>query len=116
MANAGDSRCVACSKGRAVALSYDHKPEDKAELGRIKKAGGNVIKGRVNNALNISRSMGDLEFKRNRSLAAHEQMVTSTPDIIGCKREGLEFILIGCDGIWERKSNEKMVEWIRSRL
>ena len=23
---------------------------------------------------------------------------------------------MGCDGIWERKSNEQMVEWIRSRL
>ena len=23
---------------------------------------------------------------------------------------------MGCDGIWERKSNEVMVEWISSRL
>lgn len=89
MANAGDSRAVACCKGRAVPLSFDHKPEDKSELGRIKKAGGFVARGRVNHALNISRSLGDLEFKRNRSLKAHEQMVTSTPDLISCKREGL---------------------------
>ena len=42
--------------------------------------------------------------------------MTSTPDIIKCKREGVEFILMGCDGIWERKSNEVMVEWVRRRL
>ena len=60
MANAGDSRCVASSRGRAVALSFDHKPDDKNEHNRIKKAGGFVSRGRVNHALNISRSLGDL--------------------------------------------------------
>ena len=71
MANAGDSRAVGCCKGRAVALSFDHKPEDRAENIRIKKAGGYVSRGRVNYALNISRSLGDLEFKKNKSLKAH---------------------------------------------
>ena len=100
VANAGDSRCVSSCKGRAIAMSYDHKPEDKSELARIKKAGGFVARGRVNNALNISRSLGDLEFKRSKKLKAHEQIVTSTPDIIKCKREGVDFIILGCDGIW----------------
>ena len=31
-------------------------------------------------------------------------------------RKGVWFIIMGCDGIWERKSNEVMVEWISSRL
>ena len=60
VANVGDSRCVASCKGRAVPLSYDHKPDDNAEHHRIKKAGGFVSRGRVNHALNISRSLGDL--------------------------------------------------------
>ena len=42
--------------------------------------------------------------------------MTSTPDVLRCKREGMEFIIMGCDGIWERKSNEEMVEWIGARL
>jgi protein phosphatase 1G len=29
VANAGDSRCVACVKGKAVPLSFDHHPQDK---------------------------------------------------------------------------------------
>ncbi len=29
VANAGDSRCVACFEGEAMPLSFDHKPEDK---------------------------------------------------------------------------------------
>eukprot|EP00586_Coscinodiscus_wailesii_P004408 CAMPEP_0172483368 /NCGR_PEP_ID=MMETSP1066-20121228/10347_1 /TAXON_ID=671091 /ORGANISM="Coscinodiscus wailesii, Strain CCMP2513" /LENGTH=346 /DNA_ID=CAMNT_0013247201 /DNA_START=317 /DNA_END=1354 /DNA_ORIENTATION=+ len=40
-ANAGDSRSVyATKRGRSVALSYDHKPDDEAEEGRILSAGG----------------------------------------------------------------------------
>lgn len=30
--------------------------------------------------------------------------------------EDLDFILMGCDGIWERKSNEEMVEWVYKKL
>lgn len=60
MANAGDSRCVACIDGKPYALSYDHHPQDKNELKRIKKAGGYVSGGRVNQSLNLSRSIGDI--------------------------------------------------------
>jgi serine/threonine protein phosphatase PrpC len=34
-ANAGDSRTVLSKNGSAVALSVDHKPDDKEELSRI---------------------------------------------------------------------------------
>jgi serine/threonine protein phosphatase PrpC len=51
---------VACVGGKAVALSQDHHPQDKKELMRIKKAGGYVRGGRVNEQLNLSRSIGDI--------------------------------------------------------
>jgi serine/threonine protein phosphatase PrpC len=28
----------------------------------------------------------------------------------------LDFIIMGCDGVWEQKSNEEMVEWIYKKL
>ena len=34
---AGDSRCVACRDGQAVAMTEDHKPTDAAENDRIVK-------------------------------------------------------------------------------
>ena len=37
VANAGDSRCVVSEAGKAVAMSYDHKPTDAAEHSRIIK-------------------------------------------------------------------------------
>lgn len=37
VANAGDSRCVASRRGRALALTHDHKPTDSQEMQRIAK-------------------------------------------------------------------------------
>ena len=49
VANAGDSRCIVCRNGKAVEMSFDHKPEDEPERQRINNAGGRVTQdGRVN--------------------------------------------------------------------
>lgn len=64
-ANAGDSRAVfSKSGGRAVPLSYDHKPDDEAEERRIREAGGYVAGGRVEGDLAVSRGLGDFRFKQ----------------------------------------------------
>lgn len=64
VANAGDSRCVVCRDGKAMDMSFDHKPEDPEELERIRKAGGRVtMDGRVNGGLNLSRAIGDHGYK-----------------------------------------------------
>ena len=63
-ANAGDSRAVYSKQGgRAVPLSYDHKPDDEAEERRIRTAGGYVAGGRVEGDLAVSRGLGDFRFK-----------------------------------------------------
>ena len=59
VANTGDSRCVLCRGGEAVAMSEDHQPELEAERARVERAGGFVSEyGRVNNGLNMSRAIG----------------------------------------------------------
>lgn len=67
VANAGDSRAVLCKRGIAINFSVDHKPELEAEKKRIEKAKGYVEDNRVNGVLNLSRSFGDLDFKRDSS-------------------------------------------------
>ena len=68
VANAGDSRCVVCdSTGKAVPLSFDHKPEDAREQARIYAAGAVVEMGRISSrnstsALNLTRAIGDLDL------------------------------------------------------
>ena len=43
-------------------------------------------------------------------------MITANPDIIKIKNENIDFIIMGCDGIWQVKSNTEMVSWINERL
>ncbi|XP_057377745.1 protein phosphatase 1G-like [Daphnia carinata] len=118
VANAGDSRCVLSRKGRAVPLSADHKPEDEPERSRIERAGGVVTgDGRVNGGLNLSRAIGDHAYKQNSQLGPREQMITALPDIQSIDlEEGDDFIVLACDGIWNSKTNQQVVDFVRPRL
>jgi protein phosphatase 2C family protein 2/3 len=81
-ANAGDSRCVMGSLGKATGLSFDHKPTNPSERLRIQRAGAFVNhEGRVNGNLNLSRALGDLTYKKNKRLSAKEQAITAFPDV-----------------------------------
>ena len=43
-------------------------------------------------------------------------MITANPDITKIKNENVDFIIMGCDGIWQVKTNSEMVEWIKKRI
>ncbi|XP_031779544.1 probable protein phosphatase CG10417 isoform X2 [Nasonia vitripennis] len=117
VANAGDSRCVLCRDGKAVELSFDHKPEDQPEMQRIVKAGGKVTAdGRVNGGLNLSRALGDHAYKKNKDLPPEEQMISALPDIktVTLDLEKDEFMVLACDGIWNFMSSQNVIDYIRS--
>ncbi|XP_054468479.1 protein phosphatase 1G isoform X2 [Anoplopoma fimbria] len=118
VANAGDSRCVVSERGKAVDMSYDHKPEDEVELARIKNAGGKVtMDGRVNGGLNLSRAIGDHFYKRNKTLPPEEQMISSMPDVKVLTLNGdHDFMVIACDGIWNVLSSQEVVDFISKRI
>uniref|UniRef100_A0AAQ5Z854 Protein phosphatase 1G n=1 Tax=Amphiprion ocellaris TaxID=80972 RepID=A0AAQ5Z854_AMPOC len=118
VANAGDSRCVVSERGKAVDMSYDHKPEDEVELARIKNAGGKVtMDGRVNGGLNLSRAIGDHFYKRNKTLPPEEQMISAMPDVkVLTLNEDHDFMVIACDGIWNVLSSQEVVDFISERM
>lgn len=117
VANAGDARCYLFTKdGKYEALSEDHKPELPEELARIEKAGGYVKEGRINENLNLSRALGDLEYKKNPNMKPEEQMISAEPDIV--VREitpEFDYLLMGCDGIWETKTEEEIGKMITEK-
>jgi len=82
VANAGDSRCIVAVNGKAIPLSTDHKPNLIQEKTRILKAGSSIsVDGRIEGNLNLSRSIGDLRYKRNKNLTAKEHPITAFPDV-----------------------------------
>jgi len=116
-ANSGDSRSAICEDGAFIELSIDHKPDNENEKDRIKKAGGDVSGGRVNGDLSVSRAMGDFEYKNDEKLKRDEQLIIVTPEITHRKiTEKTEFVLMGCDGIWETKSTEKIMKLVSENL
>jgi len=119
VANAGDSRCVVSVGGKAHDMSKDHKPEDELELKRICKAGGRVSSdGRVNGGLNLSRALGDHNYKKNKDLPNTEQMITALPDVtvLDITPDDNNFIVLACDGIWNSLSSQEVVDFILERI
>ena len=53
-------------------MSIDHKPDLENERLRVTKAGGFISEGRINGNLNLSRALGDLEYKKNTQLKVDE--------------------------------------------
>ena len=116
-ANAGDSRVVMCKKGVAEAQSEDHKPEMESEKTRIYKADGWISEGRVKGNLNLTRGFGDLEYKQNKNLKPEEQMITANPDIkVVDFTNDIDFVIIGCDGIWDCLKNQEACDFVSKRL
>lgn len=117
-ANAGDSRCYLFTKdGQCIPMSTDHKPDNEIERQRIHAAGGYVSEGRVNDNLNLTRAIGDLEYKKNGGLKPEEQIISAFPDVkLHPRLPNLSFMLIGCDGIWETLTANEIGKVADTRL
>mmetsp|Transcript_41669 Transcript_41669/g.90025 ORF Transcript_41669/g.90025 Transcript_41669/m.90025 type:complete len:567 (-) Transcript_41669:218-1918(-) len=120
--NIGDSRAMIIRNGRAMALSDDHKPENPLERRRIEEAGGAVVKAgpcfRIDNNLNLSRAFGDFHLKANPDKPPERQKVIAVPD---SKRMSFasavtpELLVIACDGLFEKRSNQEVANLIWPR-
>lgn len=116
-ANAGDSRSIVFTGNTYEKLSEDHKPDLEVEHKRIKAAGGYVSDGRVNDNLNLTRAIGDLEYKKNTALKPEQQIITAFPDVKKFSLAGKpKFVLMGCDGIWEMKTEQQLCDFLKSKI
>ena len=116
-ANAGDSRSILCKKGQAYPMSTDHKPSIPSELKRIEKADGWVSDGRILGNLNISRGIGDSEYKMDKRLKPEEQIISNIPDVkIENFNDDIDFVIIACDGIWDCISNQEVCDFFENKF
>ncbi len=109
VANVGDSRAVICRGGTAFALSNDHKPNRTDERQRIEDAGGVVMwvgTWRVGGVLAVSRAFGDRLLKRY--VVAEPEIQEDTIE------EGVDFLILASDGLWDVVSNQEAVSIIES--
>lgn len=115
VANAGDCRAVLCRRGKAMEMSRDHKPICSKERKRIEASGGYVYDGYLNGQLNVARALGDwhMEGMKDRDGGP----LSAEPELISTKlTEEDEFLIIGCDGIWDVFRSQNAVDFARRRL
>ncbi|XP_050214073.1 probable protein phosphatase 2C 22 isoform X2 [Mercurialis annua] len=115
VANAGDCRAVLCRRGKAIEMSRDHKPVCSKEKKRIEASGGHVFDGYLNGLLNVARAIGDWHMEGMKSkdggpLSAEPELMTTQ------LTEEDEFLIIGCDGIWDVFRSQNAVDFARRRL
>ncbi|OEL33829.1 putative protein phosphatase 2C 47 [Dichanthelium oligosanthes] len=114
VANAGDCRAVLCRKGVAMEMSRDHRANYVEECERVAASGGYIEDGYLNGVLSVTRALGDWDMKTPDASASpliaepEFQQATLTEDD--------EFLIMGCDGIWDVMTSQHAVSLVRRGL
>ncbi|KAJ9165840.1 hypothetical protein P3X46_020666 [Hevea brasiliensis] len=114
IANAGDCRAVLGRRGRAIEMSKDHKPNCTSERLRIEKLGGVIYDGYLNGQLSVARALGDWHMKGPKGSACP---LSAEPELQDTNlTEEDEFLILGCDGLWDVMSSQCAVTIARKEL
>ena len=122
LAGLGDCGIVFSIGGRARYALQRHNPTDALEKQRILMAGGSVLNNRVDNMLEVSRSIGDVWFKKSyqtRSFGAQrndprQDVVIAEPDVkIYPLSSDVEFCIIGSDGLFASLSFQTAINVVK---
>lgn len=114
-------------------LSIDHRPTEEGETKRITENGGQIYQTQTMaklpvgpnqvlknhcilgphrvfpGRLSVSRTFGDIEAK-SINHGGNPKVVVSDPDILAFEvTSDLDFIVLGCDGIFDKMSNKECI-------
>eukprot|EP00252_Welwitschia_mirabilis_P014243 TRINITY_DN3133_c0_g2_i1.p1 TRINITY_DN3133_c0_g2~~TRINITY_DN3133_c0_g2_i1.p1 ORF type:complete len:382 (-),score=55.08 TRINITY_DN3133_c0_g2_i1:691-1836(-) len=114
VANAGDCRAVLGKRGKAVELSRDHKPNCSIERLRIESLGGSVFDGYLNGQLSVARALGDWHMKGPKGSSCPLSAEPELKEVILTDED--EFLILGCDGLWDVMTSQCAVTIVRKEL
>ena len=101
VANVGDSLSVMFKKKKAIKMNKEHKTTMEKEFTRIVKGGGTIKNFRINGKLNITRAIGDLNYKNKNKKFIYEQNILAIPEVFKYSLDEVDFIVMGSDGFWD---------------
>ncbi|PWV00248.1 putative protein phosphatase 2C [Trypanosoma cruzi] len=123
--NVGDTEIVLCRAGSPLVLSTKHSLQSNgAENERVKACGGRIISNRVGHpkfnpqvlSLGITRAIGDAGFKLDEYTDGKPSGIIAEAETRTTKlTDDDEFFVIGCDGLWDVMSYDRVVQFC-SRL
>merc|ERR1712232_1298701 len=66
---------------------------------------------------NLTRAVGDFAYKKDKTIGPEHQIITVAPDI---STQDLlpqdEFLILGCDGVWDMKTSQEVVDLVKPRM
>lgn len=94
-ANIGDSKCFYINDKETIQLTEDHNCKNDKEVELLKSKGVMIFRQRVFGSLFLTRSFGDMEFKK--------EGLTAIPFItkINSDKSNVKYVIIASDGIWD---------------
>ena len=112
--NLGNLRTLLAQNGRLEFLTKHHVPSCEAERIRIHRAGGRIMSNYINGRLQVTRSLGNFDMKRNSTLPHTEQIISAEPEVTMIPRKGIndDFIVISNRGINQIISNRELMNLI----
>jgi integrin-linked kinase-associated serine/threonine phosphatase 2C len=124
--NVGDSEIVLCRNGTAKVLTVKHTlSANEGEVDRVKACGGRIFHSRVGHpkfnpmlvSLAVSRAVGDAGFKLEEYTDGKASGLIAEADtsVTELERDD-EFIIIGCDGVWDVLSYQGAVDFCRKLI
>jgi len=132
--NAGDSEVLIGTRDRSGAQSYRMLTEvhqlkrSEAEQQRVTQVGGRLWRGRLGHpkinplvcSLAVSRSIGDIYFKAEQYTSGKPSGLIADPFItsvdIRTQDVDEQFLLIGCDGLWDTVSYQEAADFVFAQL
>jgi protein phosphatase 2C family protein 2/3 len=95
-------------------MSKDHRPTYDAERQRVMESGGYIEDGYLNGVLSVTRALGDWDMKLPHGSPSP---LIAEPEIRWATlTEDDEFLIIGCDGIWDVMTSQHAVSTVRRGL
>lgn len=122
VANIGNSRAVLASRDGVEPLTAEHDETNKEEVVRVQSTGGFFQRGKVNNLLRVTRSIGDLELKGRKHitfphLPMSADVVIPDPDIHSRRLSSRDdFLVMATPEVWQHLSNDAVVQIVRNSL
>jgi len=104
-ANLGDSRAILFKENKYQELTTLHDFTNENERIFAEKHGGTVLNNRLEGELAVSRSIGDINFKK---------YMNSEPEILSTKlTEDDEYLILGTDGFWNGLGPEACLKFMQ---
>lgn len=132
--NVGDSevmvgtRDVSGKESHRVLTEVHHVKRNPEEQKRVEGVGGRIWRGRLGHpaispevlSLAVSRAIGDMFFKDAKYTHGKDSGLTAVPHVTSIEvcSESVQqqFVLVGCDGLWETVSYEKAQDFVFRQL